>query len=255
MTERVLPWFPVTFERPPGLTWIAHEARFVDDPVDGQWVIIDDGNQGRQYKVGAVQAMNENELRWESPTGGTYLIRPTRPDDAAVWDFGLRIPLPTDIIGAILTGSIALPTISAAVDDTGDVHTIILETGVGLYARYARTWIRMTDISPIEQLDIVDVPASDLEIYDQADDQGRTVSIRDLNALDTPAVGGVEVTPTAPATPVTAAAVQQVIVASYADLPDAIAYAATDEGQGARWYVGRRAKAFGWTEPLPWDES
>jgi hypothetical protein len=251
MPETTFPWSPVTLERPPGLLWIGDEAHFLDEP-EGQWVIVDDGVQGRQFRVGHVVARSDSELRWIGEYGGQFTIRPTIPEDAERWDFGPHIPLPTDIIGAILNGATAIPTISAAVDNAGDVHTMILETGLGLYARYARTWLLLTDITPIEQLDIVSVPYDDLEHYDMADDKGHSISIRDLNPLETVAASGVGPQRNAPA-PVTAAAVPQVIVASYADLPDAIAFAATDEGQASRWYVGRRAKAFGWADPLPWE--
>ena len=68
------------------------------------------------------------------------MFRPTRPDDAEPWTIQLylRIPLPVEIIGGILSTPSSTPSIAAAVDDNGDVHTIILETDTGLYARFSR---------------------------------------------------------------------------------------------------------------------
>ena len=44
----------------------------------------------------------------------------------------------------------------------------------------------MTDISPIETLDIVDVPDSDLEHYDMADDLGKSINIRTSHRSTSP---------------------------------------------------------------------
>ena len=159
MPERTFAWFPVTFEVPDqNIMWIGEAARYDDDE---KIVYIDDGYQARTFFVGAVDILNENEMRWRSLANDEPMrIRPTVAGDAARWNYpgSLRIPLPTEIIGALMTNTIPPPTLAAAVDDQGDVHTMILETGMGLYARYSASWIRMTDISPIEQLDIVDVP-------------------------------------------------------------------------------------------------
>jgi hypothetical protein len=244
--------FPITMERRDGRDIrLAVLARYDERERE---VIVEDDYQGHPYSVEQVEVLNENEFRFSNELGERIILRPTRPDDAVTAAiFTNRIPLPVDIIGAFMTGTITEPTISAAVDTEGDVHTMILETGLGLYARYSRTWILMTDITPISTLDIVDVPATDLEHYDMADDLGKTISIRDLSPIDQPAVSAVGPDRSA-TTPVTAAVAGTVIVASVADLPDAIAYAATEQGTAARWYVGRRAKALGWTEPLPWDE-
>jgi hypothetical protein len=254
MPETTFTWSPVTFERPrQNIMWIAIEAHYDDDV---KVLTIDDEYQGRMFKVGAVDANNAQEFRWRSEGFDEPMsIRPTRPDDALRWDRSLRIPLPTEIIGAILTHATPPPTLSAAVDDLGDVQTMILETGLGLYARYSSSWILMTDISPIEQLGIVDVVADDLAVYDDADNRGETVNLADLHPIERPAVSAVAPgSPEQPTASTASAAPGTVIVASFADLPDAIAYAATASGTGSRWYVARRARSLGWTEPLPWAE-
>lgn len=246
-------WFPVTVDRPDqGILHIVNGARYYEAD---QEVAVDDDYQARYFGIGSIAALSENEMRFTTDFDEHIIIRQTIPTDAARWDRGIGIDLPVDVIGAIMTNSTLPPTISAAVDAQGDVHTMVLESNVGLYARYARTWIRMGDISPIEALQIVDVPLDDLEVYDQADDVGHTVNIVDLHPVEAGYVTAVDVTPDVVPPVLAAAGNAQVIVASPADLPDAIEYAATDAGAGARWYVARRAKAFGWPNPLPWEDT
>jgi hypothetical protein len=250
MTVTVFAWYPVTMQRHDGRTTLLANRAFYDDAA--REVTVEDDYSGHEYSVDQLFSLDENEFRFATETGERIVLRATIPEDAAASDrFSLGIPLPVEIIGAIMSNTIREPTISAAVDDDGDVHTMILETGVGLYARYSRTWILMTDISPIEQLDIVDVPATDLEHYDMADDQGKTISIRDLSPITQP--GQLAVGPSRTETLTASSTPGMILVSSAADLPDAIAYAATDAGAGARWYVTRRAKALGWEEALPWE--
>jgi hypothetical protein len=252
MPEKRFPWFPVTFEIPSqDIMWIGEAARY---DTDEKIVSIDDGYQARMFFVGAVDILNDMEMRWRSLANDVPMqMRQTLAADAARWHYpgAMDIPLPTEIIGAMMTNTIPPPTIAAAVDDQGDVYTMILETGLGLYARYSGSWLRMTDISPIEQLDIVDVPASDLDIYDTADQRGDSVNIRYLHPIDQPNPSAVDVTPAPTAT---VASAVPIIIASVADVPDAVAFAATPEGAEARWYVARRARAFGWTDVFPWED-
>jgi len=244
--------FPITMERRNGRTILLANAAFYDE--NKREVIVEDAYQGHWYSVDSLVVESDQEFRFLTPTGEKIILRPTRSDDAAVSDrFTLGIPLPVEIIGALMSKTISEPTISAAVDDDGDVHTMILQTATGLYARYSRQWILLSDISPIESLDIVDVPPTDLEHYDMADDVGKVISIRDLAPLDPPAPSAIsQPTPE----PLAAAGTSAMItITSAADLPDAVAYAVNHEP--SRWYVERRWKALGGPETgvsLPWAE-
>jgi hypothetical protein len=248
MAEQKFAWFPVTMERPLTGRIILVNAAFYDP--DTSEAAVEDDYSGHEYTVATIVAHSDQEFRFLTEADETIILRPTRPDDAAASDrFANRIPLPVEIIGAVMTNSISEPTISAAIDDQGDVHTMILETGLGLYARYAASWIRMTDISPIEQLDIVDVPADDLEAYDQADQRGDVVNIRYLHPIDWPGPSAVETTPA----PTVASAAPIPTVASVADLPDAVEFAKANAD--SRWYVERKWRALGAEDTgvtLPW---
>lgn len=251
-------WYPVTIERP----WsevpitIASIAEYAPDAPEGGAL----GEVGiffpaaTQYAlVDTIQALNDQQFVFTDPAGRQVTLRQTRADDAESWpEIWPRYPLPVEVIGALLQSTIPDPNLTAAVDGDGDVHTLILETNLGLYARYSRTWIRLADATPIEQLYIVDISPESLNAYDDADVKGEMVNIRDLN---TAAGEANEVIPSAPTTPVTAAgAVRTVIVASMADVPAAIEFAATPDGAASRFYVERRAKALGYSDPFPWQE-
>ncbi len=249
MAEQTFGWYPVTMERPASnRIFIMNAAHY--DP-DTKTATVDDDYQGWLYDVATIISHNAQEFRFEQSDGELIILRPTRPDDAERWDRTVgHIPLPVEIIGAIMAQTIPPPTIAAAVDDQGDVHTIILETGVGLYARYSATWIRMSDISPIEQLNIVDLPPGDLDIYDAADQRGETVNIAFFHPLNQPSLTAIEVTPTPPTV---ASAAPVATVASVADLPEAVEFANTNPD--SRWYVERRWKTFGGEATgvtLPW---
>ena len=247
MAEQKFAWFPVTMERPLTNRVLLANAAFYDPDI--REAAVEDDYSGHEYTVATVVALSDQEFRFLTETDEMIILRPTRPDDAAASDrFANRIPLPVEIIGAVMTNAIAEPTVAAAVDEQGQVHTMILETGLGLYARYSATWIRMTDISPIEQLDIINVPADDLDIYDNADQRGETVNIRYLHPLEQPNLAGIEVTPPAPVIASVAP-----IIASVADLGDAVEYAASNPE--ARWYVERRWRSLGGEQTgvtLPW---
>jgi len=251
--DRRFSWFPITCVRADRQQVVLLNGLRYRDYTTPPEVIMEDAYEGRHKLIRQVISDTPTEFRFISePAGTLFVFRPTIPEDAAnTFELGIGIPLPVEIIGGIMSGTISNPSISAAVDSTGDVHTMILETDTGLYARYSRQWIFMKDISPIEQLDIVDVPPTDLEHYDMADDLGKTISIRDLAPYDRPAVGAVGPSRNEPATPVTAAA-SMIVIASAADLPDGIAWAETHPE--ARWYVTRKAQTLGWNGPMPWDD-
>jgi hypothetical protein len=252
MAEVKLPWFPAVMERRGRveLLWAVYR-----DDITREW-IVEDQYQGYPLVVSEMIEDTPKQVRFITDDGQETLLREAVPEDAArAITLSTTIPLPVEIIGAIMSDTTADPTISAAVADDGEVHTVILETGLGLYARYSRNWIRLADISAIDQLSIVAIPETDLEHYDQADEAGNTVNIRDLSPIVTTEDSvDTSLPPAEPAEPVTAGGRNiSLVITSAADLPTAIEYAATPAGEASRWYVARRARALGWKEALPWE--
>ena len=257
------PWFPVTVERPdtPVPTSVAFEALYWDDADDaggaGLAVVAWD-DRSREFNVEQVLTLSPQEFRFLTDSGQLVVIRPSRPEDSDTGQFNARYPLPTEIMGAIMNGATPDNTsISAAIDSDGDVHTVVLETGLGLYARYSRTWHRLTDLTPIENLNIVTIDDADLNLYDDADSAGNMVNITDLHPAEQETIEVIQ-SREAPQS-VTAAALRQdtvhvIVVASADDIPRAVAYAATDAGAGSRWYVARRARKLGYEAAFPWEE-
>jgi hypothetical protein len=253
MTLRRISWFPITLERergPQPRLYVAYWATY--DDVSGEVVVSFDGD-GKEWI--AAQIVNDSAEQFTFVTdhhGETITLRHTVPGDAATsQQFDTPMPLPVEIIGALMKGTTDTPNLSAAVDTNGDVHTMILETGLGLYARYGGVWIRMTDLSPIEQLDIVDTDPNDLTLYDEADQAGNMLSYRDLNPIDAPAPAAIQAEPVMASVPAPTATI---VVASAADLPDAVQWGQTHPE--SRWYIARRWKALGGTETgveLPWE--
>lgn len=262
MTTKEFVWHPATVEmpaNPDAPMLIVDGCIYESEGPDGlgaafAWV---DSGDNRQWTVESVEALSANEFRFISAASGQPVtMRPTVPSDAVTAiNFHQTYDLPVEIIGAIMASTIPADTaVSAAVDNEGDVHTLILETRLGLYARYSRTWHLLTDTTPIEGLNIVDVQPEDVDAYDEADTAGNMLSVSDLHAGDTSAIEVVP-EPEEPE-PVTAAAgpTNAVIIASLDDVARAIGFAATPAGESSRWYVARRARALGWPDPMPWEE-
>lgn len=257
-----LPWSPVTIEtdgQPPRIRVV---ARYLPDTQEGgpKGAVLHAGADASATwsSVAEVVADNSEEFRWRTENGLEFVARATVPADAANGGQfpSLPIDLPVEVIGAIVNGAI-VPSdayVSAATDADGDVHTMVLVTPLGLYARYSKQWIKLTDVSTISHLNVVDVAPDDVNAYDEADTNGEMVNITDLTPVEAAAVEFIE-PETTPAAPLTASVpTRAVIVASLDDAPAAIAFAQSDEGRGSRWYVGRRLKALGYDKPLPWEE-
>jgi hypothetical protein len=252
-----LPWCPVTVEandRPP---MIKVKAIYDANYDEGQGMLLYAGNEGSAsaFTVREILANTGEEFRFNTNGGIEVTVRATVPDDSARGKQFPTLPydLPVEVIGAIVSDTIDTSEayLSAAVDNEGDVHTVVLVTPLGLYARYSKQWIKLTDVSTISHLNVVDIPPEDLNLYDEADINGEMLNISAMNPAETTAIEFIEPVPA----PVTASApTRSVIIASLDDVPAAIQFAQTPEGWESRWYVGRRARALGWADPFPWEE-
>ena len=244
---------PVAIENPDlGRVRLAHRA--VKE--NGEWVVDYSAMDAVGYRIVAEISEYSNEVRFVGDDNLKYVIREVRPSDSQIAQnhpyFG-TLPLPVEIIGAIMNNTIGPVSLYAAVDGDGDVHTMILWTDNGLYARYARAWVRIADASSVASLTLLEVDEVNLDAYDAADETGRVLTRGALVEPESAPVGtsAPPIIETAGTTMLASAPIVAPIIASLEDLPTAIEYATDNEG--ARWYTSKRAKALGHTEALPWE--
>jgi hypothetical protein len=96
----------------------------------------------RFYSVAEILGDTDQEFRFTNNDGTVVVVRPTVPSDA---ERGRQFPtlpfdLPVDLIGAIVTTTVEPDSavLTAATDNEGDVHTVLLETPLGIHARYGK---------------------------------------------------------------------------------------------------------------------
>lgn len=203
--------------------------------------------------------MWSGRIQTDTPDGPRVMIRPTVETDAmsAITTFAFpHIPIPLDVLSEYLNHDGAfMPTLWAMSDDDGFVVTLMLNSDAGLYVRYANAWLRLNDPDVIDGLNVTEVDASSLDMFDQFDQAGQMVGLSAMRfksqPVDTDLVTG-QGNVTAPTVvESTIAEVKTVpVLSSAADLTAAIAAAAEDES--LQWYVERRAAALGLDADFPW---
>ena len=238
----------------PGRTRVLVGAEWNDD---GRYVVAYVSDQdGYTHQVETEMTADANQWRWRDDRNREITIRPTRESDSETarnHPFFPPHPLPVPVIGGIMAGTLGDTILYAATDSDGDVHTLILETGLGLYARYARTWQKVGDASAISHLNMIRVAETDVEVYDQADENQRQLPL----AAFTPQTqvggnsAGTIITEPAPETVTASAPIVAPIIASLDDADTAIQFAA--ENPSARWYVAKRLRALDYADPFPWE--
>jgi hypothetical protein len=201
-------------------------------------------------------------------SGFPITVRNVEEDDTVAQEGYPSFPLPVQVIRSILSGQNMDNHLEALVGDDGFVNTMLLVTDVGLFVRYSSNWLRVYDVSPISNLNSVEVADEALDLYDAADNSGNMVPIASLpgpekttgtNQVSTPmtvTVGpGVQMTFSTEQEQVAVTASMAHIpirIDDADDLPGAIAAAANDES--LRWYVTRRARALRYEGELPWEQ-
>lgn len=243
------PHFPVTLVTDTG-TYVALSAH----KAGMSWVVSFSDQDAITIDIGTVQNEDANLVRFLDVANRPITIRPTVDADAEAADnhpFFPKHPLPVEIIGAIMNGIIGPTHVYAAVDDDGDVHTLLLFTDIASYARYSRAWQRVTSPEPLSGLRMMEIDEMDVEMYDQADENGRMLTASSFTPLDQIGAPAPPVIAPPRSATVTASGLRIPIIASADDIPAAVEYA--NEQPEARWFVERRARALGWTTPMPWE--
>lgn len=247
------PHSPIAVVQPDlGRVRIAKSAWFDD----GEWYVAFNEQDAPSWTVTETLLDAPDEVRFVDGAGLITVIRPARESDAEIarnHPFFPGFPLPVPVIGAIMNNLSGPVSLYAAVDPDGDVATMVLFTDVGVFARYSRAWQRVRDTGVLGDMVLVEVGDNDLDMYDQADEYGRVLTRGALTEVEPGAVSAPPIIAVGERTSTLTASAPVVapIISSAEDLVAAIDFA--NDHPDARWYVQRRARALGHTDPLPWE--
>jgi len=193
-----------------------------------------------------------------TPDGIRVIVRPYDEYDPVRADIS-RIPWPKSVIQDVMMGEAEI-MLNALVDDNGDVATLMLDTPSTSYLRYTGAWYLMPDVEAISDYDIVMVEDEALDMYDPADQTGKSVKITSMPIApedDFRVQVRYSGEPDADAlkplvTETIVASLSIPTIASARDLPAAIEFAQTHPD--FQWYVERRARSLGIEEGFPWND-
>jgi hypothetical protein len=195
-----------------------------------------------------------------------FRVRQTLPRDAEVamsmQGSGLQIPMPIELIDHIhsSSGDFTMPQLFALTDDDGFVATMLLSAPTGLYVRYSSMWHPVTDNTVIENLNVHEVAATALDLFDEREREGQLPAVTSMLTGKNPGEM-VEITG-APLEPGEATVeTERVVTASGSvltvpalrrpeDAAEAIAAAA--DNPDLQWWVERRLAALGLEVDVPW---
>lgn len=240
-------------------TWNEFLANPQINPVEGGLLLKWDANdevQGVFFKD--LEAVGDGTF-----AGGdaVVLVRPVDTYDALTLAPLAGVPQPLEVVKAeILRGGGMVATeLDALVADDNTVATLMLDTGMGVYVRYAGDWQPISSTSDsLEDLAVVAVGSGAVDVYDAAEGARTTVSIDDLPIATDDDQGNLStIDPTeAPEELVgdevlTASGVNIPIIATAEDIDLGIRYGSTHPE--SRWYVAKRAKALGVQDQIPED--
>lgn len=230
--------------------------------MDGKWLVWQNEQDEYSRLMGSEEFVQDG-LSWVNTTsqGAEIRIREIDPYDAVILAPGAGVPQPVEAIKNALLGGMMGTELDAVVAADNTVATLMLETDVGIYLRYSRSWLLLgPDSTQLEDMQIVPVAAGALDVWDAGDAANRQVSVFDLpvstgtsaDGLDKiwipgkkePAVAVEEL-----ALPMLATGVSIPDVEDEDDLAGAIKFAASHPA--ARWFVEKRAAALG-AGKLPW---
>lgn len=180
-----------------GEYWIGDriEIEVVEGPGDYSppWVLLVKGmGDERSFPVRSwievVDGIWAGEL-WtdDGSVGPSFDVRPTMPTDAAVAvSFtGLpRMPLPLDVISYYhrSDGTFSEYRLHALTDDEGFVVTLLLSAPTGLYVRYSSMWHPVTDNTAIENLNVHEVEAGAVDLFDGHERRDRLPNITEIQS-------------------------------------------------------------------------
>lgn len=226
------------------------------DVAEGGWAVMWD-EDGGDFQRGVVLQEVEDQGDWiigTSVDGQFHRFRAVDPHDAVTMS-PARVPQPLAVVQAeINRGGILAQQLDAVVAADNTVATLMLETGLGTFVRYAGDWQLLSASSAsLEDMGLVAVGPGALDIWDAADAASTTISVFDLPVPSDD--GGPDIDPTddgldiETTAAIAASGVQIPQIERVEDLDLGVRYANTHPQ--ARWYVTKRARALQATAALP----
>jgi hypothetical protein len=205
---------------------------------------------------GVILASVEDQGDWivgVSTDGQAYRFRDLDPYDAVMMS-AAGVPQPLQVVQAhvLRGGGVLADSLDALVAADNTVATLMLETGMGTFVRYAGDWQLLSDSTgALEDLAVVPVAPGAVDVWDAADSASATISVFDLplvaddgSAINPEPQVDIETTAAIAASGISIPQIQCV-----EDLDLGIRYA--NAHPEARWYVTRRARALAANGRLP----
>jgi hypothetical protein len=220
------------------------------------WALTwDEDNGDRQH--GVVLTSVEDQGDWivgMSEDGQFHRFRTLDPHDAVSMS-AAGVPQPLAVVQAeVIRGGVLAQQLDAVVAADNTVATLMLETGLGTFVRYAGDWqLLSSTTASLEDLNLVPVGPAALEIWDAADSASQTISVFDLPV---PSGDGGIIDPTdddsldlETTAAIAASGIQIPQIEREEDLDLGVRYANTHPQ--ARWYVTKRARALNASARIP----
>jgi hypothetical protein len=226
---------------------------------DGTRLVWDEGDEVRGVSFKDLNPVGDGTF---AGSDAVVLVRPVDPYDALSLAPSAGVPQPLEVVKAeILRGGGMVATeLDALVAEDNTVATLMLDTGLGVYVRYAGDWQPISSTSDsLEDLAVVAVGSGAVDVYDAAEGARTTVSIEDLPIATSDDQGNLSmIDPTASVEGevisdevLTASGANIPIIATAEDIDLGITYGSTHPE--SRWYVAKRAKALGIQDRIPAD--
>ena len=262
MTTKTFPYTPATMEvyNPDGTIVLEFERAFTwreeDGPNHSYFAERDLGDQIKGLYLSQILTDIDGFLQAETPEGFKVIVR--RYDEYDPVRAGVSaIPWPKSVVQDAMVGEGPI-MLNALVDINGDVATMLLDAPSASYVRYTGQWFLLSDIEAIDDYDVVEVEDTTLDVFDPADQAGKSVKITSMPVkpdedfrVTVRYSGDPDATALEPlVTETVVASLSIPTIASARDLPAAIEFAQTHPE--FQWYVARRAKALGVGDELPW---
>lgn len=225
------------------------------DPGNSPWALecyYGSTGEYRKFAVTEVDQTSPNYWIAKSAPGEVHItVRLTDESDVLnSITVQASIPLPPDVISALMEPNFNMPTLYAMSEDDGFVATMMLSSDTGMYMRYSGEWHTLNP-DAIDGLNVTEVEGAALDMFDQFDRAGQLVNISAMPRATNEFPPNVGLgTTTGPVAASSAVLMDVPEIITEDDARDAIE-AAKDIPE-LQWFVARRIKVLGLNVEVPW---